>query len=600
PRRDRPRARRRRPLSFFDPGELGSAGPAYAFAHDTGAAARAAGVQALVVDTADPMTVHVEAGPQPLLVHQVQIRREVTAKLMDLPGRVDLRVDRGVDDAFTATYDASGPVERLEAFVTDPVADIGPGIRTIEAHIDGLPAGLVVDTTGGVTLAVPDDPATPERDRVAQVEVLASRATRFQPAADGTLELELDEAAGLLPDEDGIAVEASGTGNHRRQLTYGRVGDLTEVSFTGLPTIAPTDGYRDDRSFGSEAPVPLGAVETVDGAATLTRPTAVVLGRVAGGALAVRLHDDPPSGPVEYFEARLDAPPERVALTMSTAEKRVDGPTPCTPDAGSGCFEFQQPCPAGGDGFCESAFRLDYGGNRASGSLTIDTNAGDRENLSLHVPSLPASVSFCLATDGTCTGYAKNVNVTNSSLRFEASADVTGLVVLDCVEDRDDGPACGRGGAGLDETGFDDDVQYLTARIVGVRFVELEMSVPPTKGGLVGHVFVNTTLDGTTHPLDGVISTRARSFDPDCSPPEGDVKRTRAQLDDVTAEQRFATIQIQNTGCTGTGVTVPNRNHPGRGVMNCAGTTSIDLGPRTPGFGEVFNELCRDDLEPDD
>lgn len=601
------------PEPFFDEAELAGAAPAYAFVHQTGGAFRVAGVREASIDTADPVEVHLLADRQRLLVRHVDASRAMSAKVMDMPARLDVTVQRPDDDTFTATYDASGTIDRTEVFVTDVADRATADAGALDAHIDDIPARMTIARTDtGFEIDVPDDRRTVGvRERVTSAEVLVTEERRDEPAADGTLETAFITPAGrLLPDEDGVAIETTDT--DRR--VYGRVRNLTSATLATDETFLPVPGYRDDQTFQPQVPKPLDTVPRAGNTFDLADTMAVAVGRTDRGPLGVRAHDAVTG---EYFEGRLVAPRGVVALTVADHQKRVDSGNRCVPASGANCDEFAADCSPLSDEYCESVFSLDYEASGRSGPLTIDTNSGDRQNLFLEAPSLPDEVSFCVATDGSCTGYAKDVNVVNMSARFEASEEMQGLVVEDCVEDRPGTPECERGGVGLDDelgaqddednTGKDD-FEYLTADFERVRFLELEMSVPPIKGGLVGHVFVNTTdrREGDpsgTHRVDGKVRMRALTFDPSgCGPAGGKLKRSHAFFDDVTADQRFATIQIQNNTippftfpCLATGVSVPNLNGPDQGVMSCAiPQTSFDLKPnfQVLGAGEVANELC--------
>lgn len=141
-----------------------------------------------------------------------------------------------------------------------------------------------------------------------------------------------------------------------------------------------------------------------------------------------------------------------------------------------------------------------YTASAATNSLVLDTNGGDRWNMHASISNpLPASVSFCSAGNGYCTGFRRSAGA--GSFKFVASEHTT-VDLFDCV--RPLNSSCVRGNA--------DD--FTDVRNWRVRHVEFDADFDSV--GESGYTFMHTA----SHALNGYLLTRSGSsgFEANFSP----------------------------------------------------------------------------------
>lgn len=449
-------------------------------------AARLSGLRVARVTTGvAPYTLTLQKTPGPFLIRLIQGARTTLVRVHDLPSSLNATLD----PAGSLAYTASSPVGELTADITDPAGVSGRATRA-SAILRGIPTALDVSWAGSGTGVTADAKGA----TVGLLEVLlTSGPSATLPAdRDGLTLDDLDDRYVMFGRITGLKKVTFTQGpppSFDLRTSGGRLFqvDLAKQSTGGVAvTSALIDRLPSQVSiaftsstamqYRASAPVSSLRLDSYDPAgisgrakalhATITSlPVALDAGWSSSGTVTL----DALGGTVGLIELQLTSGPNNtlpaaydgilledlsdryVVFARVTGLKKLIGTQAPDPDVtlnttGGRIFKVDLN-QLDGSKVKYTRVTLDslptsvrvrvagqdmtYTASSATNSLVLDTNSGDRWNLHADIRNpLPASLAFCAAGDGYCTGYARSSGA--GSFKVDASEHTT-VNVYDCV-----------------------------------------------------------------------------------------------------------------------------------------------------------------------
>ena len=523
-------------------------------------AVRLTGLRLASVTTGDaPYSLTLQKDAGPFLIRLLQGARSTRIEIKDLPSSLTATFD----PAGSLQYSASATIGELSAVLTDPDGVAGRATKAT-ALLRSLPATLNVTWSSaaggtisadaqGATLGLleilltsgPDATLPADRDGVL-IEDLTDRFVVFGRITGLKLvtfaqgpppSFRLDTTGGRRFDVDVTTQDASGIATTVASIQNlpssvdVRFTSATALSYTasGPVSLLTLDAF-DPAGISGRAktlhariesiPARLDASWSPDGTITLDAQGGTI------GLVEIQLTSGPDDRLATQFDGLLlrDLTDRYVVFARLTGLRRVVGTQSPLPDVtietaagrilkidleewNGSKVEYTRATldrlPSSvririAEGAGDEMF---YTASAATTSLVLDTNGGDRWNLHASISNpLPATVNFCSAGNGYCTGFQRSAGA--GSFRFVASEHTT-VDLFDCV--RPLNSSCVRGN-GEDFT----DVSNWR-----VRHVEFDADFDSI--GESGYTFMNTN----SHGLTGYLLTESGSSGFEANFPSG-------------------------------------------------------------------------------